>query len=108
MKAREEFSANSSLQPQMLGNVTPPRKGALPQVVEPYSKREMRQSVLGYDFLDSDFPVIPERDERRQKWITLVATLVILIVIGTLITRPWSAERPSLIDPNGVEETIDE
>lgn len=108
VKAREEFSSNSSLQPQQLGHVTPPRSGSLPQVVEPYSKREMRHSVLGYQWLESDFPVIPEQDERRQKWVTLVTTLVILIVVGSLITRPWSAERPTLIDPASVEETVDE
>lgn len=98
--ARNQFTANSSLSPSMLATATPPRPRPLPQVVETYGKRELRRSVLGYEFLDSGFPIIPERDERRAKWVTAVLTLVILVTIGIVITRPWSAERPTLIDPN--------
>jgi len=108
VKARDAFAVNSSVQPQMLLEADPPRTRDLPRVVEPYSKREMRRSVLGYDWLESDFPVIPERDERRTKWVTLVATAVILIAVAIVVTRPWSAERPSLIDPTEIEETLDE
>ena len=68
----------------------------------------MRRSVLGYDWIESDFPVIPERDERRAKWVTLALTALILVAVAILITRPWSAERPSLIDPPSAEETLDE
>lgn len=97
--AREEFTANSSLSPSVLASATPPRPRPLPQVVETYGKRELRRSVLGYEWLDSGFPIIPERDERRAKWVTAVLTLIILVTIGIVITRPWSAERPTLIDP---------
>ena len=108
VKAREEFAANSSMKPHMLLQAIPPRNGALPQVVEPYSKREMSHKVLGYDWRDSDFPVIPERDERRSKWATLIIVSIILVAVGIFVTRPGSAERPSLVDPVGIEETINE
>lgn len=108
VKAREEFASNSSMRPQMLAHAHPPRAEGLPQVVEPYSKREMRRSVLGYDWLETDFPVIPDREERRSKIVTLVATAVILIIVGIVVTQPFSAERPTLVDPAAVEETIDE
>ena len=108
IKAREQFAANSSMQPHMLVQANPPRRVDLPQVVEPYSKREMRRTVLGYDWLDSDFPIIPERDERRSKWVTLVVTAIILVAVAFIVTKPWSAERPSLIDPTEIEETVDE
>ena len=107
VKAREEFSVNSSMKPQMFLQAVPPRTGALPQVVEPYSKREMSHKILGYDWRESDFPVIPERDERRSKWATVIIVAIILVVVAIFITRPGSAERPSLIDPAGVQETID-
>jgi DNA-directed RNA polymerase specialized sigma24 family protein len=106
--ARENFSANSSSPPSVLATATPPRTRALPQVVEPYGKKQLRRSVLGYEWLDSGFPVIPERDERRAKWVTAILTALILLTIGIAITRPWSAERPTLIEPNGaVVENID-
>ncbi|MFT7473758.1 MAG: hypothetical protein ACI81L_000673 [Verrucomicrobiales bacterium] len=108
VKARDEFSLNSSIAPTMLGRAKPPRSPALPQIVAPYSKREMRQSLLGYGWLESDFPIIPERDERRAKWVTALLTLVILVVIAFAISNPWRAERPTLVDPNTpVVETID-
>lgn len=108
VKARDEFSANSSIAPAMLASADPPRGRELPQVVEPYAKRQLRRSVLGYEWLDSGFPIIPERDERRAKWVTAVLTALILLTIGIVITRPWSAERPTLIEPDAVVENIDD
>ncbi len=107
-KARDSFNTNSSVAPNALGHVQPPRRLPLPQIVEPYSAPEMRRSVLGYDWIESEFPIIPERDERRQKWVTLVLTALILVAVASLITRTWSAERPSLIEAPSVEETLDE
>ena len=108
VKAREQFSANSSISPAMLGRAHPPRNRTLPQIVEPYSKKEMRRKILGYEWLESEFPIIPERDERRAKWITAVLTVVILVAISIVITNPWGAERPSFVDPDPpVVETID-
>ena len=100
VKAREQFAANSSIPPAMLARTNPPRIRPLPQIVEPYSKKEMRRKILGYEWLDSDFPIIPERDERRARWLTLVLTAVILVTIAIVITNPWRAERPTLVDPN--------
>lgn len=100
VKARDEFTANSSMAPATLAAASPPANRPLPQVVETYGKRELRRSVLGYEWLNSGFPIIPERDERRAKWITAVLTLIVLLTIGIVITRPWSAERPTLIDPD--------
>lgn len=108
VKARNEFTANSSIAPAMLATASPPRSDSLPQVVEPYEKRQLRRSVLGYEWLDSGFPIIPERDERRAKWVTAILTALILLTIGIVITRPWSAERPTLIDPTEVVENIDD
>ena len=108
VKARESFNATSSVPPNTLGWIQAPRRLPLPQNVEPYTDREMRRSVLGYDWIASEFPVIPERDERRQKWVTLALTALILVAVAFLITRPWSAERPSLIDPPSVEQPLDE
>ena len=108
VKAREEFAAASSMKPQMLLHAQPPRSADLAQVVEPYSKREMSYKVLGYDWRESDFPVIPEREEKRSKWITLLIVAIILIVISSIVTRPWSALRPMLVDPAQVEEPLDQ
>lgn len=101
VEAREQFASNSSMSPSTLATANPPRKRPLPQVVEAYGKRELRRSVLGYEWLPSSFPIIPEREERRAKWVTAVLTLIIVATIGIVITRPWSAERPTLINPNG-------
>lgn len=98
--ARDEFNANSSHAPSMLAAANPPRSPRLPMVVETYGKKELRRSILGYEWLDSGFPIIPEREERREKWITLVITAVVLLTIAIAITRPWSAERPTLINPD--------
>lgn len=100
VKAREEFNANSSIAPAMLAAASPPRSRQLPMVVETYAKKELRRSILGYEWLDSGFPIIPEREERREKWLTLVITALVLLTITIAITRPWSAERPTLIDPD--------
>ena len=108
VKAREEFSKNSSYPPSALAQVHPPRSIQLPQIVEPYAPKDMRPHVLGYDWLESDFPIIPERDERRTKWVTLVVTAVLLVVLAVAATRTWSAERPTLIDPANAVETVDE
>jgi hypothetical protein len=108
VKAREQFGTNSSISPAMLARASPPRTRTLPQVVEPYDRREMRAKILGYQWLDSEFPIIPERDERRAKWMTAVLTAFILVAIALVITNPWGAERPSLVDPDiPVVETID-
>jgi|GEM_PF-1351515 len=108
VKAREAFAANSSVRPSTFAEVTPPLSKPLPHIVEPYKDREMKRKVLGYDWLDSDFPVIPEREERRARWITLVLTAIILIGVSVAVTQPWSAERPTLIEPDAIVETIDE
>ncbi|NNK91655.1 MAG: hypothetical protein HKO87_04405 [Acidimicrobiia bacterium] len=100
VKAREEFAQNSSLPPAMLAAAQPPRTKQLPRSVEAYSKKELRPSVLGYPWLASGFPALPEREERRAKWLTAVATIVLLVILALVVTRPWSAERPELIDPD--------
>lgn len=102
--AREEFNSNSSMAPGMLASANPPRTQQLPMVAETYRKRELRRSILGYEWLGSGFPIIPEREERREKWVTVVLTALVLLTIGIVITRPWSAERPSLIDTDAVVE----
>lgn len=107
VKARADFAANSSIQPSVLADANPPLQADLPLVVEPYSKKEMRRKVLGYDWLGSDFPVIPEREERRARWVTLALTAFIIATVSVIVTRPWSAERPVLVDPNPVVESID-
>lgn len=108
VKAREQFAENSSVSPKALGTVNPPISRALPQVVEPYNKREMRHKILGYGWHKSDFPIIPERDERRQKWVTAVLTIVILAVVAIVITNT-RAERPTFDEPDApIVETIDE
>jgi hypothetical protein len=100
VKAREQFAVNSSVPPAMLAAANPPTTKQLPRMVEAYSKRELRPSVLGYPWLASGFPALPEREERRAKWLTAVATIVLLVILALVITRPWSAERPELIDPD--------
>lgn len=106
-KAEKDFASNSSASLRLMARAHPPRAHDLPQAVEPYSKREMRRSVLGYDWLETDFPIIPDREEQRSKVLTLVATVLILIVIGFVVTQPFSAERPTLIDPVEIEETLE-
>lgn len=108
VKAREEFSANSSLAPARLSQIHPPRARSLPQVIEPYSKKDMRRKILGYEWLESEFPIIPERDERRARWVTAVITAALLIAVGVFITNPRDAERPSFETNPPVVETIDE
>ncbi len=107
VKAREEFARESSLPPAMLASATPPRTRQLPRSVEAYSKKELKPAVLGYPWLPSGFPALPEREERRAKWLTAVLTLVLLVAIGLAITRPWSAERPQLVEPNAAGEILD-
>lgn len=102
VSAREEFASNSSIAPSMLATANPPRTRQLPMVVETYGKKELRRSILGYEWLASGFPIIPEREERREKWVTLALTAIVLLTIAIVITRPWSAERPTLIDPDAV------
>ena len=63
--------------------------------------------MLGYPWLASGFPALPEREERRAKWLTAVATLVLLVILALVITRPWSAERPQLIDPGDSAPALD-
>lgn len=108
VKAREDFATNSSMSPAAFGKIDPPLSRDLPQVVEQYSDREMKPKYLGYGWHQSDFPIIPERDERRAKWVTAVLTVLILVVVAVVITNT-RAERPTLGDPNPpVVETIDE
>ncbi len=104
--AREEFAKHSTLPPTILASASPPPSRRLPTVVEPYSKRELRPSVLGYPWLASGFPARPEREERRAKWLTAVATIVLLVILALLVTRPWSADRPELIDPDAASEIL--
>lgn len=106
VKARDEFAQNSSLPPAMLAAANPPRSKQLPRSVESYSKRELRPSVLGYPWLASGFPALPEREERRAKWLTAVATIVLLVILALVVTRPWSAERPELIDPDASAPSV--
>jgi len=100
VKAREEFAQNSSLPPAMLAAATPPRPKQLPHSVVAYSKKELKPSVLGYPWLASGFPALPEREERRAKWLTAVAVIVLLTILAVVLTQSWSAERPSLIEPD--------
>ncbi len=111
--ARESFAKNSSLPPAMLAVATPPRTRQLPSNVEAYGKRDLRPSVLGYPWLPSGFPGLPEREERRAKWLTAVATVVLLVALGIIITRPWGAARPTLneapvADDNTPGEILDD
>ena len=100
VNAREEFARNSTLPPAVLAAATPPRSKQLPRSIVAYSKKELKPSVLGYPWLASGFPALPEREERRAKWLTLVAVIVLLTVLAVALTRNWSAERPTLIDPD--------
>lgn len=107
-KAREEFSVHSVHAPTMLAATNPPLRGPLPTVVAPYGKQQMKRSVLGYEWLNgSDFPLIPERDEIRTKWITLALTLIIVFIAAVILTNSFGAERPTLIEPGAVVENID-
>ena len=110
-RAREEFSAHGPHAPSMLSGANPPLTRQLPTLVEPYGKKEMKRSVLGYEWLKSDYPLIPERDEIRSKWITFALTILIIIVVAAILTNSFGAERPTLIEPgapDGVVENIDE
>ncbi|MGI9605658.1 MAG: hypothetical protein ACR2P0_05915 [Acidimicrobiales bacterium] len=104
--AREEFAKHSTLPPAALATADPPPPRHLPQLVEPYSAREMRPWVLGYPWRDSAFAGLPEREDRRARWATLVVTVLLLVAIALLITRPWSAERPELVDPGTASEIL--
>ncbi len=107
VKARAEFAENSSVAPARLGEVDPPRTRNLPQVIEPYGKKEMRRKILGYEWLPSEFPIIPERDERRARWVTAVLVVVILTIVAVVVTNPWGAERPSFEPNPPAVESID-
>lgn len=102
IKAREGFAKESSLSPSMLATATPPAPlQALDEKAAPYPQREVAPKRLGYMWLGySGFPTLPERDQRKAKWLTALVTAVLLIAIGLGISRPWSAERPELVDPN--------
>lgn len=108
-EAREEFAIHSTHTPKMLAETNPPLTGELPDNVTPYGKKEMSRAYLGYGWLKgSQFPLIPERDEARTKWITLALTLFIVVTVAAILTNSFGAERPTLLDPNGVTEVIDE
>lgn len=103
--AREEFSVHSTHAPTMLAGTNPPLTRQLPMLVEPYGKKEMKRSVLGYEWLKgSDFPLIPERDEVRTKWITLALTVLLVVMIAVILNNSFGAERPTLIEPGAVVE----
>ena len=106
--AREEFSIHSIHAPTMLAATNPPLHSELPTAVEPYGKKDMKRAVLGYEWLPSDFPLIPERDEVRTKWTTLALTVIIIFVVAVILTNSFGAERPTLIEPDAVIETTDE
>ncbi len=107
--AREEFAIHSTHSPKMLAETNPPLTGILPTEVAPYGKKEMKRAYLGYDWLrGSDFPLIPERDEARTKWITLALTVFIVLVVAAIVTNSFGAERPTLLDPDSLTEVIDE
>jgi len=104
--AREEWAQHSSLPPATLALATPPRTRQLPTVAEAYSKKEMKLPYLGYTFLETEFPMLPEREERRAKWMLAVATIVFVVLFAVLITRQWSAERPYFA-PDAPGEILD-
>lgn len=106
VKARAEFAAHSSLPPEALATAVPPRPGQLVRSVQAFSKKELKPAVLGYPWLESDFPALPEREERRQKWMTAVVTLVLLAILAFALTKPWGAERPSFGPEEGAVGAI--
>lgn len=107
--AREEFAIHSTHAPKMLAETNPPLTGQLPATATPFGKKEMSRGHLGYDWLrGSDFPLIPEREEVRTKWITLALTLFIVFVVAAILTNSFGAERPTLVDPAEVAEVVDE
>lgn len=107
-KARFEFGANSSHSLTTLAETNPPLTGTLPTSVDPYGKKEMKRNVLGYEWLGSGYPLIPERDEIRTKWITFALTLLIVVLVAAILTNPFGAERPTLLEPDAVVENIDD
>lgn len=106
--ARKEFKVHSSHSPSMLGGTHPPLSQELPVHADPYDKKEMHRNELGYEWLGTHYPYIPERDELRTKWITFALTMVIVFMLAILATRPFGAERPTLIEPDAQVEIIDE
>ena len=103
--ARQEWARHSTLPPATLATATPPDPIELPRSVQAYAKRDLKHSRLGYAWNEAtDFPTIPMRDERREKWLTALAALVIVVLIMLAATRPWNAERPELVDPNSAPE----
>ena len=102
VKAREHFGKESTLPPSMFAVATPPPPTQpLATELAPYPPRDLKPKRLGYMWLDySGFPTFPERDERKAKWLTALVTAVLLLAIGIGISRPWSAERPELVDPS--------
>lgn len=105
--ARKGFREHSSHSPRMLAGTHPPLNLALPTHATPYTDKQMRRSHLGYDWLKSDYPLIPERDEVRTKWITFALTVLIVCILAAILTNPFGAERPTLIDPTAPAEVID-
>lgn len=106
--AREEFSIHSIHAPTMFAASNPPLTSLLPTAVTAYDKKNMKRAVLGYEWLPSDFPLIPERDEVRTKWTTLALTVIIVCIVAVILTNSFGAERPTLIEPDAVVETLDE
>ncbi len=106
-QARKQFKEHSSHAPSMLAGTHPPLNLPLPTHAEPYEKKQMKRAYLGYEWLRNDYPYIPERDELRTKWITFALTLVLVAMLAVLLTKPFGAERPTLIQPEAPIEIID-
>ncbi len=106
--ARTQFSEHSAHSLTTLAETNPPLTGQLPSRVEPYGKKQMKRAALGYEWLRSDFPLIPERDEVRTKWITFALTLLIVFMVSAVIINSPGPERPALVDPAAVVESVDE
>ena len=106
--AREQVSEHSAQSLNTFAETNPPLSRSLPTRVEPFGKKQMKRSELGYEWLRSDFPLIPERDEVRTRWITFALTLLIVFFVAAIIANSPGPERPSLVDPGAVVENVDE
>ncbi len=105
-EARRQFKEHSTHPPAMLAGTHPPLSLELPTHAHPYDKTDMHRNELGYEWLRTGFPYIPERDELRTKWITFTLTLLIVFMLAVLSTRPFGAERPTLLEPDAQVETV--
>ena len=108
VKARQHFAKESTLPPSMFAVATPPPPNqTLATNLASYPQRDLKPKRLGYMWLDySGFPTFPERDERKAKWLTALVTALLLLVLAIGISRPWSAERPELVDPSAQDAIL--